>query len=1027
MERGKDRLSRAKNLSEGVIFDSLPGIFYLFDDKGRFLQWNKNCEKVSGYSADEISKMNPIDFFTEKDKKHMAGMIQEVFTNGKAVTEANLLTKDGREIPFFFTGSHVNLDNISCLVGMGVGITERKRAEDALKQSEEKFRSFFKNATDAIFLVDEEGRYIDANEKTFELSGYSKKELLEKTVKDLLLPGTSLEIFSKILRGEPASGEFNLLRKDGTLVPVELKGAQIKIGEKKIVQGIVRDITERKQAERVLKSHVRQQAAVAELGQRALSTSSLDALMNDAVALVTQRLNVEYSKVLELLPGDNEMLLRAGVGWKDGLVGSARVNVGASSQAGYTLLSSTPVTVEDLRNETRFSGPPLLTDHGIVSGISVIIPGRDHPVGILGAHTTKRRTFTEDDNHFVQAVANVIAAAIERKQAEDALQESEKRIRNTLDSLGSGVSLINRDMEIVWLNKTFSKWFPGIDVRRRQICYESIYLPPREQICEYCPAVKTFEDGRVHSAETEVCADGNIYLITAAPILDKNGQTTLVIETVVNITERKIVEGTIRESEGRYRDLFDNVNDGIVTVDMAGDITYFNEKFADMFGHQVEELVGKNISDIIHPDDRLRVLERYKKRYMGKDVPSIYDFKGLKKSGEIVYIEANTSMIKSGKKIIGTRVILRDITERKQAEDALKGSEERYRILFENANDAIFIADTDTEKLLFVNKMAEKLTGRNREELIGTHRSELHPKEKAAYYKKQFKEHVESGGVIDAEGEVTKKDGTIVPVLISASVFEIEGKKIIQSIFRDITERRTAEDELLGKFLRYRIKKGEVYLIEEQNPDLSAEVFKDLLECGFSGTIFSRAKKEDVEELFGKVKSFWLAENIKADDVLKPRFFEIESQIKTLGTGNNAVLLDRMDYLMSKNGFEPTLKFVQGLFERAYHQRLVVILVLDPKTLRPIDLQRLKKETRKAEPKVKSQLPRDIYEILKFVYGKNRVGEYPSYKNIHEEFKITRTTARSRIKKLKAMKFLIVRKSGRAKVIETTEEGREQF
>jgi DNA-binding MarR family transcriptional regulator len=227
--------------------------------------------------------------------------------------------------------------------------------------------------------------------------------------------------------------------------------------------------------------------------------------------------------------------------------------------------------------------------------------------------------------------------------------------------------------------------------------------------------------------------------------------------------------------------------------------------------------------------------------------------------------------------------------------------------------------------------------------------------------------------------------------------------------------------------LRYRVKKGEVYLIKEQKPDLSIEVFKDMLNCGFVATVFSREKEEEIEKVFGKVKTFWLAESSKAKDAIEPRFSEIESRIKALGTGNNAVLLDRMDYLISKNGFDDTLKFVQRLFERAYHQKLIVILALDPKTLSPRELRRLEKETKRVEPKVRSRLPEDIHEILKFVYSENRIGKYPSYKDIHEKFKITRTTARNRIKRLKTMKFLVDRKKGRTKFLEVTDEGREQF
>jgi PAS domain S-box-containing protein len=167
-----------------------------------------------------------------------------------------------------------------------------------------------------------------------------------------------------------------------------------------------------------LQARARQQEVAAELGKRALVTTDLQAIMQEGVKLLSQTLGVEYSKVLELLPGGEELLLRAGVGWKDGLVGRATVASGRKSQAGYTLFSGEPVIVEDLRSEARFSGPLLLHEHGVVSGMSVIISSEESPFGVLGVHTREHRTFTEDDANFLQAIANVLAAAVARERAE---------------------------------------------------------------------------------------------------------------------------------------------------------------------------------------------------------------------------------------------------------------------------------------------------------------------------------------------------------------------------------------------------------------------------------------------------------------------------------------------------------------------------------------------------------------------------------------------------------------------------------
>jgi len=180
-------------------------------------------------------------------------------------------------------------------------------------------------------------------------------------------------------------------------------------------------------------ARARQQKAVASLGQVALGGAEPSSLFDAAVETLASTLRVELAKVLELLPGGDELVLRAGVGWRGGV--GQRVRAGEGSQAGFTLLRREPVVVEDLAAETRFRGPALLTEHGVVSGVSVVIAGREQPFGILGVHTTSRRAFSEDDVSFVQSVADLLGQAIARKRGDDALAESEQRFRQLADNV----------------------------------------------------------------------------------------------------------------------------------------------------------------------------------------------------------------------------------------------------------------------------------------------------------------------------------------------------------------------------------------------------------------------------------------------------------------------------------------------------------------------------------------------------------------------------------------------------------------
>ena len=164
-----------------------------------------------------------------------------------------------------------------------------------------------------------------------------------------------------------------------------------------------------------LEARVRQKEAVAGLGMFALSGGELASLMNEACAVVAKTLSVEYCKVLELLPEGDKLLLRAGVGWKEGYVGRATVGTNLQSQAGYTLISDGPIVVETLKEEIRFRGAPLLHEHGVVSGVTVAIRLEDRFFGVLGTHTKCHRLFAAHEVLFLQDVADVLSAAIERR------------------------------------------------------------------------------------------------------------------------------------------------------------------------------------------------------------------------------------------------------------------------------------------------------------------------------------------------------------------------------------------------------------------------------------------------------------------------------------------------------------------------------------------------------------------------------------------------------------------------------------
>ena len=200
------------------------------------------------------------------------------------------------------------------------------------------------------------------------------------------------------------------------------------------------DITEDYAEE--LNIRLKQQAVVAELGQRALVSQDLQALLDDAAQKAAEVLSADYCQILEYDVRTQSLLLRAGVGWKDGCIRSARLATGDSSQAVFTLQTTEPVIVKDWRKETRFSSSYLLREHGVLSGMSIVIPGEPHPFGVFAVHTESQRDFTKGDVNFLRGVVNILAASIERQKIENVLRDLNRDLDRKVNECTALVRLL---------------------------------------------------------------------------------------------------------------------------------------------------------------------------------------------------------------------------------------------------------------------------------------------------------------------------------------------------------------------------------------------------------------------------------------------------------------------------------------------------------------------------------------------------------------------------------------------------------
>jgi len=252
-KRAEEATQQEKIFSDSLI-NSLPGIFYLFDETRKFLRWNDNFEKVSGYSGKEITSIHPPDLFEGADRELIEQSILEVFSSGKSDAEAYFVSKSGARTPYYFTGLRIQLNALTYLIGVGVDITERKRAEEALRQSEENYHQLFEAESDAIFLIDNEtGNILQANRAACKMYGYSSEELLAMKNTDLSAEAEQTRKITKETR--PVADHVITIplrwhrNKDGKRFPVEITGRFFVREGRPVHIAAIRDITERKQAE----------------------------------------------------------------------------------------------------------------------------------------------------------------------------------------------------------------------------------------------------------------------------------------------------------------------------------------------------------------------------------------------------------------------------------------------------------------------------------------------------------------------------------------------------------------------------------------------------------------------------------------------------------------------------------------------------------------------------------------------------------------------------------------------------------
>ena len=574
------------------------------------------------------------------------------------------------------------------------------------------------------------------------------------------------------------------------------------------IERALREAEERRAQEQLRQetaARTRQQAVLAEFGPWALAGMPLDMLLAGTAERVVDALGTEYCEVLELTPTAEALLLRAGVGWHSGCVGTIRLATANDSQAGATWRGNAPVIVSDWATEAKLQPSALLREHLVRSGLTVPIRLRNRIFGVLGAHSTRLREFTTADAHFLQVIANVLATAVERKLAEDALRESDERFRLLVEEVkgyaiitldpGACVQTWNHGAEHLFghsaaemIGQPIARTYPPGDV---ELGKPELDLRLAEEMGQF-----EDEDWRWQKGGTQFWAN---VVITALRRADGTLRGYGVVTR--DMTERKQAHEALRLNEEKFRSLVNHIPDAVWTANAAGEALFISGSAERIYGLSAEEMKAPGAPlglGRVHQDDAPRLRAAWTalfERQQRFEVECRYQ----RKDGRTAWLLLRASAIYEKDGQLVADGITSDITERKRAEEALRESETQIRAqarLLDLAHDAIVVRNLKHE-VLYWNRGAERIYGWTASEARGRRVTDLLLKDTKSFDAAQL-ELMEKG---EWSGEIRQftRDGR--EVIVSGRwtlVRDEQGRPTSVLVLNtDITEKKRLENQFL--------------------------------------------------------------------------------------------------------------------------------------------------------------------------------------------------------------------------------------
>ena len=736
----------------------------------RIIFANSAVEAVFGWRpAELIGKTTRVLYRSDEESEKIASDFYPTLAKHQTHTEEfPCRRKDGRDIMCLVstsrTGAHLKEKRI---VAVYTDITERKQAEIALGESEEKYRTQFETAMDAIVLADvETGILLDCNRAACKLVGRKKSEIVGQHQRILHPPqemeGELTTTFTQHLaEKEGKTLETQVITKKGEIKEVAIKANIIELGGKKLLQGIFRDITEHKQVEEELRRGEEKYRTILENvveGYYEVDLAGNFTFVNDAICN-----NLGYTRD-ELLGMNNKDYMDKQTARKV-LERYAEVYTTGQPARGFDF--------EVIKKD----GTKLFTS----VSISLIRDSKGEPTGFRG----------------------IVRDITEQEKAEEALQASEERYRSLFETATDGIFTLDLHTRFTSGNKRAEEMC-GYSRDELHGKYATAVLP-EEEIPLMAEAFKMVLKGEINTYETKIINKNGELIpveVTSSPI-EIDGEIIGTMGMVRDISARREAEEELRDSEERFRSVVEYSHEGILIMDGAYRFTYVNDELCRILEYPREEIIGRDFQEFLDADSRQLVADRYARRQRGEKIPPRYEFNIVRKNGEKRRVEISSTVIKDLTGKVMTVAQLLDITERKKAEIASEEARTRFEDLFESANELIITTDVEGW-ILHVNKEVERFSGYSKKELVGQSILNIaYPEDTPKYI--QFWKDVLSGLTPRYELRGFSKIGNISHLLASASVIRKDGNIVeIQYNAKDITEEKQAEEELRKSEERYR-------------------------------------------------------------------------------------------------------------------------------------------------------------------------------------------------------------------------------